>query len=428
MFDSFADRSMILKAIDHTARCTICVIVVCMAVNFGSLALGTATVLDAVIFAATQVYLDAVSFSFVMYGFIFMFLHTHCHFADIRRKLLMSIYIDHVGSTFWVLLVYTIESLSLTTFNFNDWIWTLLEGMCVFHAPYNGMHGSSVHISLWPITSLLQLLFVLPHLSSLIELSQRTAGKITTSVGLCVCSVLIVAVAAVYRSVYKILITSFPLRLVEFLTGGAFVAVDVMKAQDQHNHILIYNGAFVLIWLHTLFLTSLVAPSTQPIDAICLQISKPFPCMPIWSVAISRGAIVGVLMLVLFIIPERGTASSEEEVQAQSAIQQCELHMQRIHTLTTSVLYAWPIATSVRMIMRTFFTVDVMGRFGIFLMGSIFPAAMILFLRIHTTNKPRIIHFFSASLSYGTRVFEARSFHQIPEVVSPVDSERAETQ
>ena len=427
MFDSFADRGMIFRAIDYTASCTICVIGVCMGVNFGSLALGTATVLDAVIFAGTQIYLDAISFLFLMYGFVFVFLHTHCHFTDIREKLLMSIYLDHVGSTFWVLLVYTIEGFSTATFKFDDWIWTLLEGLCVFHAPF-AMRGSSVHISLWPVTSLLQLLFVLPHLTRLLEMTQKTAGKTTTLVGLCVCSVLIVVSAAVYGSVYKILITSFPLRLLEFLTGGAFVAVDVMKPQHQNNHIVIYNAVFILTWLHTLTLTSLVAPSSTPTDKSCLQISQPFPCMPVWSVAISRGTIAGVMMLALFIIPERATASSDEEVQAQSAIQKCELHMQRIHTLTTSVVYAWPIAISVRMILRTFFTVDLLGRLGIFLMGSIFPAAMILFLRMHTSNKPRIIQFVSASLSYGTQRFKSKAFHQIPEEVSPVDSERAETQ
>lgn len=427
MFDSFADRGMIFKAIDYTASCTICVIGVSMAINFGSLALGTATVLDAVIFAGTQIFLDAISFLFLMYGFIFVFLHTHCHFTDIRKKLLISIYIDHVGSTLWVLIVYAIEGLSTSTFNFNDWMWTLLEGICVFHAPIF-TYGTSVHISLWPITSLLQFLFVLPHLTSLLEMTQKTAGKTTTLVVLCVCSVLFVLSAAFYGIVYKILITSIPLRLLEFLAGGAFVAVDVMKTQDQNNQIMIYNAVCILIWLHTLFLTSLDAPTFSPTNQSCLQISQPFPCMPIWSVAISRGTIAGIMILALFITPERTTASSDEEVQAQSAVQKCELHMQRIHTLTTSVLYAWPITTSVRLIMRTFFTVDLMGRLGILLMGSIFPAAMILFLRIHTNNKPHIIQFVSVSLSYGLQFFKSSSFHQIPEEGFPVDSERAETQ
>ena len=428
VFDNLQDRRLVLQTLDYIASSTICIIGVFMASSVNGMALATPTVMDDLVMAMTQILLDATSFVFVMYGFVFVFLYTHCRFDEILHKLICSIYVDHVGSCLWVAVVYSIELIYQSKFSARDLMWTIVEGLCVFNLP-SAVFGRSLHVSLWPITSMLQSLMLLPYIANALKrlhTPSSTTSSILTPAGLGLCAACMVCVAAFRPVSYSIITTCLPLRVFEFGVGGALVFVEKITPFTTQNSALLCNSLTALMWLQTLYLTTLPAPQAQHDPAMCLQISPEFPCMPAWSVAVCRGLLMAAAVMFVHIMPERLLQLDEAQRQAQVAVQACDLYMQRVHTLLIGVLYAWPVAVTVRLLLRMFVSHETLGRCGVLLTGSLYPAALLAFLRIHIANKPHLMHVLSETATRFQHHCQKFSFRRIPEQEPQTDSEHAD--
>lgn len=354
----------------------------------------TKLAIDCVVVFMEQVLHDSGSACIFLLGYILAYVMENSDFSVMYFNFALWVYVDIYLGCLLCLVVGSILQLSIVPQAWTyEKIWASLSELFIIHIQVNDTL-STLNVPSWLILGVLQSVFWAPYVcKGVVWMTGPYPHMSITAYLLLVSSwvfglLIFFAQLTWHKSSFMFLATS-PFVNMYILSGGiiCFYTQPIWRlfARDYEN--VCHNLVLCVMWVS--FLTVLGQPFVLDSDK-CARIAARSPCLPDLTIALPRGVMISVAVLVT-VNSRLPVISDDEAREARFELSNCAVNLYSMNAMCSALALAWPVCQCIMLLCCIFVPIKMIQTNSLLVAWFVVPCVLMVILRVWQQQKPWIV-------------------------------------